>query len=170
MASRRTGGRDRRPRRWSQAAGVSLAGHHVLELAAGIGVPAEPWLGRCRAVAGWAALFSGQLALTARGQRRWEPAIAFTNGAFCALALQHYLSWPWRLRYALPVLTDAEGLPARWLPAYNAALLATMICATIGSASECPAGRARWHLLGLATLPVQHASAQHHAAWLRGLS
>ncbi len=153
MDSHRDRGQDRQARRWSQAAGVSLAGHHAVELAAGIGLPGEPLLGRRRALLAWGALFPGQLALAACGQGRWDRLLAATNGAFCALAMQHYLSWPWRLRHGIPVLTDTEGLPARWLPAYNLTLLATIIAATIGSASECPAAAARWHLYGLATYP-----------------
>jgi hypothetical protein len=50
--------------------------------------------------------------------------------------MRHYLTWPWRLRHGIPALTATEGLPARWLPAYNLTLMAIIIGATIGSASE----------------------------------
>jgi len=97
----------------------------------------------------------------------WDRVLAAANGSLQALALQHYLSWPWRLRYGIPTLTETEGLPARWLPAYNLALLAAMVSSTIGSVTECPTAGRRWHLWGLATLPAQYASARHHSAWLR---
>lgn len=39
-------------RRWTDAAVVAIAVHHGIELAAGIGLPGEPLLGRRRAVLG----------------------------------------------------------------------------------------------------------------------
>lgn len=112
-------------------------------------------------------MFPAQLAVASFGGPDWDRVLAAANGSFQALAAQHYLSWPWRLRYGIPILTDAESLPRRWLPAYNAVLLAAMAASTIAWFTECPAGGRRWHLYGLATLPVLHASARQHMAWLR---
>jgi hypothetical protein len=153
-------------RRWTGVAIVAIAAHHGIELVAGLGLPGEPLLGRRRAVLGWAAALSAQLVAASFGGRQWDQVLVAANGSFQALAAQHYVSWPWRFRWGVPVLTEAEGLPARWLPAYNAALLTAIIAATIGTFTEFSAGQRRWHLYGLATLPAQHASARHHMKWL----
>jgi len=169
MSARRRQAERALPRRkWTNVAVISIAAHHGMELASGIGVPGEPLIGRRPAVLAWGAVLPLQLAVASFGERRWDRVLAAANGSFQALALQHYLSWRWRLRCGIPTLTDAEGLPARWLSAYNLALLAAIVSSTIGSATECPAAGRRWHLWGLATLPAQYASARHHSAWLRG--
>lgn len=169
MSARRRQAERALPRRkWADVAVLSIAAHHGMELAAGLGMPGEPLIGRRPAVLAWGALFPMQLAVASFGGLSWERVLAAGNGSLQALALQHYLSWPWRLRGGIPTLTDAEGLPARWLPAYNLALLAAIVSSTIGSATECPTAGRRWHLWGLATLPAQYASARHHSAWLRG--
>ncbi len=118
-------------RKWTGVAVVSIAAHHAMELAAGIGVPGEPLIGRRPAVLAWGALFPLQVAVASVGERRWDRLLAAANGSFQALALQHYLSWQWRLHGGIPTLTDAEGLPARWLPAYNLVLLAAIVSSTI---------------------------------------
>jgi hypothetical protein len=153
-------------RRWTGFTILAVAAHHGIELAAGLGLPGEPLLSRRRAVCGWAAALSAHVAAASSAGRRWNPALAAANGSLQALAAQHYLSWPWRLLRGVPMLTQAEGLPAWWLPAYNAALLTAVAGATVGTLTEIPAGRRRWHLYGLATLPVQHPSARHHLRWL----
>lgn len=155
-------------RRLPRNAGKRLAlsgvvGHHGLELAAGIGLPGEPVLGRRRAAAAWAGVLAAWAAADRTG--RASAAVVAANGAVQALALQHYLYWPWRWRLGLPILTEAEGLPGRWLPFYNAALLAMVAGTTMDTASHAP-DRWSWHLVGLATLPAQYGSARHHALWL----
>jgi len=45
--------------------------------------------------------------LAADTRSRWRTAAAIANGAFRALALQHYLYWPWQLRCGIPILTNA---------------------------------------------------------------
>jgi hypothetical protein len=153
-------------RRWTIFALTAAASHHGLELSAGIGLPGEPFLGRPRARGTWAALFAAVLTAASFGGRCCDPALAAWNGGLQALALQHYLLWPWRTFAGIPILTTADRLPQRWLPVYNAVLLAMLLSSSIGSLTECPAAGKRWHLLGLATLPVQYASARHHTAWL----
>ena len=149
---------------WKLLALTGIVGHHGVELAAGIGLPGEPVLGRRLTGQAWAALLLGWCAGDTRN--RWPTAAAIANGAFQALALQHYLYWPWQLRCGAPILTNAEGLPDRWLPLYNAALLAIMLGTTIDTLTGARNSR-RWHLMGLATLPAQYGSARHHARWLQ---
>lgn len=149
---------------WKLLALGGIVGHHGVELAAGIGLPGEPVLGRRLTGQAWTALLLGWFAADTRS--RWRTAAAIANGAFQALALQHYLYWPWQLRWGIPILSNAEGLPDHRLPLYNAALLAITLGTTIdtltGTRNSC-----RWHLVGLATLPAQYGSARHHARWLQ---
>ncbi|WP_140400693.1 hypothetical protein [Gulosibacter sp. 10] len=146
----------------------AVAAHHGIESAAGLGLPGEPYLGRRKAVLVWAGLFTANLLLlTRRGVGR-DAAAGFANGTYQALALQHYVDWPWRFRNGVPVLTEAEGLPKRVLPAYNVALLMTIAGSTAALiASRRRAAAVIGHLAGLATLPLQLASARHHIGWWR---
>jgi len=82
-------------RKWIKVAVISIAAHHGIELAAGIGVPGEPLIGRRPAVLAWGALFPIQLTVASFGERRWERVLAAANGSLQALALQRYLSWRW---------------------------------------------------------------------------
>jgi hypothetical protein len=156
-----------RARPWTKLALAGVVAHHGIEFAAGIGLPGEPLLGRRRAVWVWTAALGAWSTVASIGGERWHPGLAAGNGALQALALQHYLSWPVRLHAGIPVLTSAEGLPDAWLPAYNVALLTMIASATVASAREARGAGAGWHLVGLATLPGQYASARHHSVWLR---
>lgn len=90
---------------------ASVVAHHGIESAAGIGLPGQPDIGGRRVAVLWTAAFSGNVyLLTHRGQRHGLLA-AFANGAYQALALQHYVDWPWVLRKGVPVIQEAEGLP-----------------------------------------------------------
>jgi hypothetical protein len=172
----------------------AVAAHRVIETAGGLGLPGEPVLGRRNAAVGWSAAFAANLVLVSRTassktagttrackQSRTDTtrtrarrdaarnaAIGFANGAYQALALQHYVDWPWIVRRGLPILTEAEGLPQNLLPPYNAALLSTIAAST----AAVIAGRrsrafALGHCAGLATPPFQPASARHHVDWWR---
>jgi hypothetical protein len=172
----------------------AVAAHHVIETAGGLGLPGEPVLGRRNAAVGWTAAFAANLALvsrmassestrTTRVRKRSRPgttraragrdvarnaAIGFANGAYQALALQHYVDWPWIVRRGLPILTEAEGLPQNLLPPYNAALLSTIAASTAAViSSRRSRAFALGHCAGLATLPLQPASARHHIDWWR---
>lgn len=171
----------------------AVATHHVIETAGGLGPPGEPVLGRRVAAAGLLTAFAANLGListartslrrtapeatspdlhepaaTPKYSRAREAVLGFVNGAYQALALQHYVDWPWTIRCGVPILTEAEGLPQRLLPSYNAALLATIAAST---ASVISARRSRaavvGHLAGLATFRFQLASARQHIGWWR---
>lgn len=143
---------------------AGLVAHHGIEFGHGVGLPGEPLLGQRRALAAWSAVFLGDAWLATRSDS--APVLALADGAYQALALQHYVDWDWQWRADLPLITEAEGLPAGALGAYNAALLAVVVLA---AADSCPQGRTGrlLHLAGLATLPLQLASARHHQRWLR---
>jgi hypothetical protein len=64
------------------------------------------------------------------------------------------------------VLTEAEGLEASRLPAYNAILYIWGAAAALSVLRDISATNKRWALFGLATLPLLRRSAQHHFAWV----
>jgi hypothetical protein len=153
-------------RRSALIAIASMATHHALEDAGGVGLPGEPVLGPDRARVLWTVLMATHAVAGRLGGPRWNPVLAIANGVYSAVALQHYTAWPVRIRYGLPVLTEAEGISARLMPVYNAALIGVVAASTVSSARECGPSAWRHHLLGLATLPLVAASARHHLRWL----
>ncbi|RXW33557.1 hypothetical protein [Propioniciclava flava] len=146
---------------------AAIIAHHGIEAAAGIGVPGEPYIGRRRATFLWTAVFAGNAYALTRKSRELGLLTAFANGAYQALALQHYIDWPWRLRKGVPIIQEAEELPERWLPAYNTALLVATGLSSVACLREQGPGARRAHLLGLVTLPWQLASARRHQQWLQ---
>lgn len=65
---------------------VSAAAHHGIELAAGIGLPGEPFLGRRRAALGWSALFSAHVAVSSVGGSRCDRLLAIAISTTIASA------------------------------------------------------------------------------------
>lgn len=167
VADRSPGRRRSMARKFHVLAVGAIASHHAIERAAGVGLPGEPFLGNRRAAVLWGGTFAAHLALAFRRGRDREGVVGFANGAFQALALQHYVDWPWQFRRGVPVITEAEGLPMRWLPAYNTALLTAIAASTAAVVTDRRRTTVVAHLLGLATLPLQLASARHHQHWLR---
>ena len=143
------------------------AAHHGFELAAGVGLVLQPELGLTGAGALWGLQLPAWALLAWRGDPRSDGLLAAWSGAALAGAAVHFLLWPTRRsRLGLPVLADAEGMEGAGLAAYNAILHVWAAAAAVSLLSDIPKGRRRWALAGLATLPLQRASAAHHFAWL----
>src|SRR5919204_437851 len=66
---------------------------------------------------------------------------AFAAGMSAGAVALHYVMWPWERRAGLPWLTEAEGLRAGHLPAYNAILWTWGGAAVVALARETPG---RW--------------------------
>ena len=155
----------RRP--WSTSAAVLTAAHHGFELSHGIGLVLQPELGLAGSGALWGVQLPIWAALACRGGSRWDRVLAAWAGAALAGVLVHFLMWPLRpTRSGLPVLAEAEGLDAAGLREYNLILYAWGAASLLAILREIPRGRRRWAVVGLATLPLQRASAAHHFAWL----
>jgi hypothetical protein len=89
------------------------------------------------------------------------------SGAAVAGVAVHFLLWPWRPnRFGVPMLTEAEGLPAAALPVYNAVLHAWLAASVLSIIREVPSRDRKWALVGVASLPVLALSARHHFTWL----
>ena len=147
---------------------LGTAAHHGFERWAGVGVFLEPWLGRRRTNALWAAQLSGWLAQALRPSPRTEPLLAFNAGVAVAGAIVHFVDWPWTARFGVvPWLDEAEGLPPERLDAYNSVLWAWLLAGLGSAALETAPGHRRYFAAGLATGPLLLASARHHFEWAR---
>ena len=77
----------------------------------------------------------------------------------------HFTLWPWAVRRGVPVLTEAEGLSDRQLPAYNAILWCWALASIGALLREVPKGSRRWFVLGVLNALPLRASAKHHFRW-----
>jgi hypothetical protein len=144
---------------------LGTAAHHGYELHAGVGLVFQPFMGLGGSLAYWSTNLPALLWAAARGGERFDGPLAFANGTALAGAAVHFTIWPWTLRRGVPVLTEAEGLSSRQLPAYNAILWAWALASALALARETPKGARRWFVLGLFNgLPLR-LSAKHHFAW-----
>jgi hypothetical protein len=181
----------RRPRRWLHVgAAAGTAAHHGFELAAGVGLVFQPYLGLGGSAALWGASLPAWVATvwwaSARARRRAagpddapaervdhlvDGTLAFLVGVSIAGALLHFKLWPVERRprgrrLGLPVLVEAEGLSPRQLPTYNAVLYVWGIASVAALIGGTPRGSRRWAAPGLvAAIPLTW-SARHHFAWL----
>jgi hypothetical protein len=152
----------------SLLAASGTAAHHAFELGNGVGLVWQPELGLGGAGAMWVVELGLWSWIAARGSRRWDGVLAVLAGAGLGGVIVHFTLWPWRRnRLGIPVLTEAEGLPASRLPAYNA-ILGVWGLASILSLVELSPSRRRWALAGLAGFPILRRSARHHFTWIVG--
>jgi hypothetical protein len=146
---------------------VLTAAHHGFELAAGTGLVFQPYLGLRGAAGLWSVGLPGWFVAAAGGSRRWDRPLAFLAGLSIGGAAVHFTLWPSKRRLGFPLLTEAEGLKPRQLPAYNAVLYAWALAALSALVVESPRGARRWALAGmLAAVPLRY-SARHHFTWIK---
>jgi hypothetical protein len=139
--------------------------HHGFELAAGVGLVFQPYVGLGGAAAGWGVALPVWTALALRRGDRGDGLLALLAGVSLAGALLHYKLWPVRWR-PIPVLVDAEGLSERQLPVYNAILYAWSVSSLVAATCGTPRGSRRYAALGLLAAVPLSASARHHFGWL----
>jgi hypothetical protein len=144
---------------------AGTAAHHSFELGNGVGLVWQPELGLGGAGTLWVIQLGLWSWMAARGGKRWDRILAMLSGSGIAGVVVHFTLWPWkRNRFGIPVLTEAEGLPASRLPAYNA-ILGLWGLASMVSLLELTPSRRRWALTGLVALPIFRLSARHHFNW-----
>src|SRR3954447_9491453 len=136
----------------SLIAALGTAGHHGFELRSGVGLVFEPFLGRRGAVALWTGLLAAYVhgSLVAAPDSLEARLVTLGNGMSLAGGAVHYVQWPWELRGGVPTLTEAEGLSADQLPAYNRILQMWTAAGGLALLLETPPGARRWGLLGVA--------------------
>lgn len=146
---------------------LAAATHHAFELAAGVGLVFQPYLGLRGAAGLWGTTLPAWLLLSARGSRRWDRILAFLAGLSLGGAAVHFTLWPVRRWRGLPVLEEAEGLRPEHLPAYNAVLYGWALAALAAIVADPRPGARRWAIAGaLCALPLR-ASARYHFRWVR---
>jgi hypothetical protein len=156
------------PRRpFTALTAIGTAAHHGFELASGVGLVFEPFLGRRGAIALWATQLPAWLVQAWVGGERFDRVLALSNGMGFAGALVHFAEWPWELRHGIPTLTEAEGLTAEQLPAYNLILQGWAVSGALALLFETPGRARRWALGGLVMGEPLRRSARHHFRWAR---
>jgi hypothetical protein len=127
----------------------------------------QPELGLRGAGALWGTQIPVWVALAARGSRRWDKLLALWSGAALGGVVVHFLLWPWRRdQVGIPILTEAEGIRASRLPAYNTILRVWFVASVLSIMREISPRDRKWALVGFAALPLLRRSAQHHFTWL----
>jgi len=154
-------------RPFSAMAALGTAAHHGFELAAGVGLVFEPWLGRRGAVAVWMALLPAYVTGALTGSRRAAPWVTLGNGMSLSGGIVHYVQWPWELRGGVPTLTRAEGMTADRLPAYNRILQLWTTAGGLALAFETPRRARVWAVAGVLLGEPLRRSAIHHFRWAR---
>src|SRR5438045_9740027 len=86
---------------------VGTFAHHAFELAAGVGLVFQPYLGLGGAGALWATNLPVWLTASARGSRRWDPVLAFLAGLSLGGSALRYVRWPVRGRWRRPIRSQA---------------------------------------------------------------
>ncbi len=165
MVEARAVGHLQRP--WTVLAAAGTAAHHGFELSQGVGLVLQPELGLRGAGALWGTQIPVWVALAARGGRRWDKLLALWSGAALGGVVVHFLLWPRRRnKIGIPTLTEAEGIRASRLPAYNTILRVWFVASVLSIMGEISPRDRKWALVGFATLPLLRRSAKHHFTWL----
>lgn len=115
---------------------VSLAGHVLYELLAGVGAPFASVLGAAPAAGLWTLGTAEVVARARTAPRSSDGAFATANGIALAAVVAHLVGWPRRWRRGLPWLTECEGLGPEMMPAYNAVVYAGGASALVALATE----------------------------------
>ena len=144
---------------------TTTAGHQLLELCLGSGVIGQHRVGLPAAAAlsvladtGWAAM-----ALDDRG---WERTLALGAGTAIAAPALHYTLFPWRLRFGVPVLDEAEGQHGLALACY-VALLYVWGISGLAAIRQLPRSSRRWTFAGMALAVGFRQLASSHLTWIR---
>lgn len=146
-------------------AGAGTTTHQALELALGTGI-----IGQAQSS------FGGALAASTVMDASWlyaatrknppERLLAFGAGVAIMTPLLHFTLFPWKVRRGVPVLTEAEGLPASVMPLYNAVLYAWAGGGVLAAVRDTPRRARPWVLAGIAFVIAIRPVAQRHFAWM----
>src|ERR1051325_6174375 len=74
---------------------LGAASHHAFELAAGVGLVFQPYLGLAGAFALWGVSLPAWFAAAVAGSERWDRPLAFLAGLSVGGAAVHFTLWPW---------------------------------------------------------------------------
>ena len=152
-------------RRGHLLAGSMTTTHQVLELALGTGIIGQAQTGFAGALAASTAMDAGWL-YAATLKEPPERLLAFGAGVAIMTPLLHFTLFPWQVRQAVPVLTEAEGLPASIMPVYNAVLYAWAGAGVLAAARDTPRRHLPFVLAGILAVIAIRPAAKEHFAWM----
>jgi hypothetical protein len=141
--------------------------HHAFELACGVGLVFQPYLGMAGASALWGSVLPGWFVAAVRGSSRWDPLLAYATGMSAGGAALHFALWPWSVHRGIPVLDEAEGLPPEAMAAYNAIIWLWGLSALGVLARETHRRDLPPALFGVLTAFALRPSARRHFVWVR---
>ena len=144
---------------------MMTATHQLLELGVGSGVIGQHRVGLPAAASLSVVADTGWLAM-ALDDGRWDRALAVGAGTAMAAPVLHYTLFPWRLRFGVPVLEEAEGLKGLPLAGYVALLYAWGFSGA-SAARQLPRSSRRWTLAGIALAIWFRQVAFSHLVWIR---
>ena len=145
--------------------GAATAGHQLLELCLGSGVIGQHRVGLPAATALSLMVDGGWVAM-ALAQRRWDRAVALGAGTAIAAPVLHYTLFPWRLRFGVPVLEEAEGQHGVALIAYQVVLYVWGLSG-VAATRQLPKSTRPWTLAGMAVALGFRQLASSHLTWIR---
>ena len=122
-------------------------------------------LGFPGALAASAALNAGWLAAATR-RRPPDALLAASTGIAVGVPLLHFTLWPWERWRGVPVLTEAEGLPVRLLPVYNALLYAWAASGVAALVVDTPRRHRRVGAMALAGVLASRPLVRRHFVWI----
>lgn len=139
--------------------------HQAVELALGTGVIGQAQVGFPAAVV-LSTVFDGGWVAAALRPRPPERLLAFGSGVAVGVPFIHFTLWPWKPRRGVPLLTEAEGLPASAMGLYNAVLYVWAAIGILASLRDTPRHAVRWTLAGFLSVVGFRPVAKAHFAWL----
>jgi hypothetical protein len=146
-------------------AGSMTTTHQVLELALGTGIIGQAQTGFAGALAASTVMDAGWLYAATRKDPP-ERLLAFGAGIAIMTPVLHFTLFPWQLRKAVPVLTEAEGLPASIMPLYNAVLYAWAGAGALAAVQDTPRRHLPFVLAGILAVIAIRPKAKEHFAWM----
>jgi hypothetical protein len=146
-------------------AGSMTTTHQVLELALGTGIIGQAQSGFAGALAASTAMDAGWLYAATRKEPP-ERLLAFGAGVAIMTPLLHFTLFPWHIRKAVPVLTQAEGLPASIMPLYNTVLYAWAGAGVLAAVRDTPRRHLPFVLAGILAVIAIRPTAKEHFAWM----
>jgi hypothetical protein len=146
-------------------AGSMTTTHQALELALGTGIIGQAQAGFTGALAASTAMDAGWLFAATRKDPP-ERLLAFSAGVAIMTPVLHFTLFPWQLRRGLPVLTQAEGLPASVMPLYNAVLYGWAGAGVLAAVRDTPRRYRPFVAAGILAVIAIRPMAKEHFAWM----
>ena len=145
--------------------GATTAAHQLVELCLGSGVIGQHRVGLPAATALSFMVDAGWVAM-ALDHRDWHRGLALAAGTAIAAPALHYTLFPWRLRFGVPVMEEAEGQHGLALTGYVAVLYVWGVSGVVAT-RRLPRSSRGWTIAGMALAVAFRQLASSHLIWIR---